>query len=157
MSPWAQAQVWALSKLAKEKKVKLTQADIAQSVVKVGGGHPNQQTISTLQAEFLDEFWYPGKRDYTAAKRGPKRQLTGQKLEAISRAAKALKSDCVEPSVPAVIERCPSAAQNPGTKAPFDEKLILNVFKTKCFDDGAEQPWGHIPPCMKTALPPEQV
>ena len=81
LSPWAQAQVWALSKLAKEKKVKLSQAEIAKSVVKVGGGHPNQQTISALLAEFLDESWYPGKREDSAAKRGPKRQMTGQKQQ----------------------------------------------------------------------------
>ena len=157
LSPWAQAQVWALSKLAKEKKVKLSQAEIAKSVVKVGGGHPNQQTISALLAEFLDESWYPGKREDSAATRGPKRQMTGQKQQAISRAAKALKRDGVEPSVPAVIERCPTATKNPRTNAPFDKNMILNVFRTQCFDDGAEQPWGHIPPYMKTALPPEQV
>ena len=38
---------------------------------------------------------------------------------------------------------------------PFDKKLILNVMKTQCQDEGASEPWCHLTPVCKTALSPE--
>ena len=46
LAPWAQAKVWALLQVSEEYDLKLGQDDIAKSVTKVGGGHPNRKTIS---------------------------------------------------------------------------------------------------------------
>ncbi len=46
----------------------------------------------------------------------------------------------------------PTAALNPETGSPFGDKQIYEVFRTSCYDDGVEEPWGHIVPYRKTAL-----
>ena len=64
LSPWAQAQVFALCKISEKKGVFLYDSDIAQEVFKVGGGHPpgrpsessgrsSRQTLTGTQARCL--------------------------------------------------------------------------------------------------------
>ena len=52
MSPWAQAQVFALCKISEKKGVFLYDSDIAQEVFKVGGGHPSREAIRKLREKF---------------------------------------------------------------------------------------------------------
>ena len=52
-----------------------------------------------------------------------------------------------------------TSCRGPGhdTQEPFCDRLILDVFRSRCFDDGADEPWGHITPYNQTALSPELV
>ena len=62
-----------------------------------------------------------------------------------------------EPTVNLVLQHCTKAAVNPGTGEYFDKKLILDVFKNECFDNGARLPWGHLSPVSQSALSPGQI
>lgn len=134
----------------------MEQTEIAKAVTKVGGGHPKQRAISYLQASFRnDPEWHPGKRDEVAAPRGPKRKFTGQKQQAVAKAAMALKQQGVEPTANAIRERCPKATYNEEDDAPFSDNRIYEVLKTQCYDPGSEEPWGQFAPLHRTALSPE--
>ena len=71
----------------------------------------------------------------------------------ISNAAMSLKKAGVEPTASAVIARCPVASTNPDTGNAFGNKLILSVFREKCYDLDPAEPWGRFQPLSKTALP----
>ena len=47
LAPWAQAQAWALTRLPEP----MQDGDIAQKVLKVGGGHPSKQDPRTRGEE----------------------------------------------------------------------------------------------------------
>ena len=49
-----------------------------------------------------------------------------------------MKARGLEPSVPAVVAACPEGTRNPETGEAFTAKVILQVFRTRCFDPGAE-------------------
>ena len=158
LSPWSQAKVWALTKVSEEYDLGLTLNDIGQKVWKIGRPrkHPSYEAIRQLQAAFADDDdWYPGKSLEVAAARGPKVKFTAQKRGAVKRSLEAAKREGVEPSVPLARRRCPTATVNPDTGKPFDKKLILDVMRTECKDEGAREPWGHLVPVSKTALSPE--
>ena len=158
MAPVEQAKVWGLVYARDKLNQPITQDVIVKAVVKIGGGHPGQGAISKLIAKFTtDDKWFPGKPDENAAKPGAKPLFTGQKKQAVASAAMAIKREGLEPTVEAVKERCPKATLNPETKVPFNDGLILEVFRTRCFDEGAQDPWGHITPYNKTALSPALV
>ena len=155
LAPAEQAKVWALIYVRDKLKIQIPQEDIANAVVKVGGGHPGQGAISKLIEKFSsDPKWYPGKQDEDAGSPGRKLLFTPQKQQAAANAAMAIKRAGFEPTVAAVIQRCPVATLNPETHQPFSDPLITQVFRSRCFDDGAEEPWGHISPFHKTALSP---
>ena len=49
-----------------------------------------------------------------------------------------------ERTVNLVRQHCTKAAVNPDTGEYFGKKLILDVFKNECFDNGARLPWEHL-------------
>ena len=153
LSPKAQAQVWALNQMSEKFKLTLTWDQIAAQVTKVGGGHPAGNSVRRLcVAMDADPNWYPGKLSEGAGARGPKRKFTEQKQQAIAKCARALKASGDEPTVDAVRVRCPTATTNPETEEPFDKKLILNVFRTRCYDKDPNKPWKFQYPLQKTSL-----
>ena len=156
LAPWALAKVWALHQVNEEYELNLSQDDIAKAVTKVGGGHPTQGRISKLLAEMdADPLWYPGKGEAEREKPGPKKVFTPQKQQAVANSAMALKRDMKAPTAAAIKARCPDATFNPKTQQPFTDKVMYGAMRTRCFDEGAEEPWGlHTPHC-KTALSPE--
>lgn len=158
LAPIEQAKVWgikwACEKFGKKCGFKVPQEDIAASVRKVGGGHPNQGAISKLMAAMDDPDWYPGKEADDACKPGPKPLFTAQMQQAVANSAMALKRRGEEPSATEVKARCPEASTNPDTGDPFTDKYIHRVFSSRCFDDGAEEPWTQKGPYAKTALSP---
>jgi len=134
----------------------ISQEDMAKSVTKIGGGHPGQPTISALLSAIdSDPEWYPGKNMDEKDHGGRPPLFTPQMKQAVANAAMALKREGFEPTANAVAERCPIAATNPETGEAFSDKVIHEVFGSRCFDDGAEEPWGHMEPYHKTALSPE--
>jgi hypothetical protein len=159
LSPWSKAQVFGMHIMAKKKGLKITNVEIGAEVWKVGmvnkkNGHPSEGAISNLRATFdSDPHWYPGKQDENAQKPGPKKKFTEAKQNAVARAAMALKEGGIEPTAATVIARCPNAAINPDTGKAFDEKLVLEVFRTKCYDLDPSRPWARMQPLSKTALP----
>ena len=102
-----------------------------------------------------DPDWYPGKQTCEAKKRGPKKNFTPQKQQAVANAAMAMKRRGEEPTAPDVKRHCPDATHNPTTGKPITDKYIYGVLKSKCVDEGYELPWGHLNPHRKTALSPE--
>ena len=102
-----------------------------------------------------DPHWYPGKADEEAEAPGRKKLITGQQENAIAQCAMALKDKGLVPTVSAILTQCPKATTNPETGEPFTPKVILNVFKTRCFDNDPEHPWTYESPKLKTALMPE--
>ena len=107
LSPWAQAQVFALHTLNTKMALGLEDNFIARQVSKVGGGQPAKQCIAQLRAAFEDPAWHPGKGRGTGEQRGPKPRFSKTKKRAVASAAMALKKSGVEPTVAAAIDRCP--------------------------------------------------
>ena len=89
-----------------------------------------------------DPKWYPGKdEDEDVFKGGRPKVITGQQEHAIATSAMAMKERGLVPSVSAILASCPQATLNPETDEPFSAKVILRVFKTKCYDQDPEHPW----------------
>ena len=146
----AQAKIWALTTVSEKRELGLTQQEIADSVTKVGGGHPTQKAISNLQAQFgKDDDWYPGKNMDNAKNGGRKPVFTKQRKQAVANAAMALKKAGVEPTAAAVRERCPVATHNDETGEPLTDKCILEVLRTRCYDEGSEEPWDRVRPYQR--------
>ena len=155
LSPKAQALAWALSTVSEKRNLNLTQQEIADSVTKVGGGHPTQRAISDLQGVFMrDPEWYPGKTLERRERPGPKPIFTKQRQQAVANAAMALKASGVEPTVGEIRQRCPVATRNDTTGEPLTDKYILQAIKSRCYDEGSDQPWERMYPVNKTALSP---
>ena len=153
LSRKAQAELWALAKVNEQYSLGMKQWQMAQEVTKVGGGHPSQKAVSDLlKAIAVDPDWYPGKNIDEHPRTGRPADFTPQMKQACANAAMAVKREGWEPTAQAVVERCPTAAINPSTGFPFTDKLFHDVFRTRCFDDGAQEPWGHVVPYHKTAL-----
>ena len=153
LSPWSQAKVCALWTVSEELGLDMQDGDVAALVQKVGGGIPTKQSIAKYRVLFeSDPDWYPGKTTEGARKRGPKPRFTITKQRAVAKCAMALKEGGVEPTVAEVVARCPAAALNPGTGESFCTKLIVEVFKTRCYDSDPSHPWQHQYPLQKTAL-----
>ena len=81
--------------------------------------------------------------------------ITGQQEHAIATSAMAMKERGLVPSVSAILASCPQATLNPETDEPFSAKVILRVFKTKCYDQDPEHPWNYDHPKQKSTLSPE--
>ena len=156
LSPWSQAKVFALVKISAKKGLDLADWEIAAEVEKVGGGVPADNTIRLWREKFeADPQWYPGKQGQDAEKPGRKKVITKQQEATIAQSAMSLKRKGVEPTVSAVVAQCPAATLNPETGEAFTAKVILEVFKTRCYDNDPEFPWQHVSPKCKTALTPE--
>jgi hypothetical protein len=156
LSRKSQAQIWALTHVSELRSLHLTQEEIAGAVKKIGGGSPSQRAISDLQATIReDSDWYPGKNKDLQDQGGRPKLFTPQKQQACANAAMAIKRAGKEPSAAAVAARCPIAAVNPETSQPFSNHLLTKVFRSKCYDNVPENPWGHMTPYYKTALSPQ--
>ena len=75
-----------------------------------------------------------------AKKRGPKNKFGKEQKHIVANNAMALKMAGVEPTVAAVIARCPRAAANPATGEAFTFPTITKVFKTMCYDVKPAEP-----------------
>ena len=76
-------------------------------------------------------------------RQGTKRRSTEHMRLCVKTSAEAFKyGQGKEPTVNLVRERCQTATVNPDTGEYFDKKLILDVFKNDCYDEGAQLPWG---------------
>ena len=124
---------------------------IASKVTKVGGGHPSGEAVrQTVNKINDDPDWYPGK--HSEESRGPKPALSGAARHSIKRSAEAMKAEGLEPTYGLVCARCPNAVRNPETGEPVDKKVVYNVFRSDCYDPGAELPWGYESRLQKVAL-----
>lgn len=156
LAPCSQAQLWALWYVDKQRGLGLTNDDLRKAVQKVGGGAPSDSIVSRYCKIFeADKAWHPGKKQEGAKRPGPKVEFTPQKKLCVAKAAMAIKAGNIEPTVDMVVARTPNASLNPKTGAPFDKKLILEVFRTMCYDEDPEDPWCHEVPLSKTALSPD--
>ena len=158
LSPWSQALVWGLYKASEIKNISLTNAEIASQVYKVGTpkAHPSAEAVGQLCAKIdADVDWYPGKTLETGCKPGKKKVITVQQENALAKSMMARKEKGLEVSVSAAIAACPKATLNPETGEPFSAKVLLDVFRTKCYDKDPEHPWAFRTPVNKTALSDE--
>ena len=156
LAPWGQAKLWALHRVNQELGLGMDDAAMAELVQKPNGESPSKQAVQKFRAAIeADPAWYPGKGHAEGAKTGPKPRFTKAKQLAVARCAMALKEADEEPTVAAVVQKCPVAAVNPDTGLPFDGKLVLRVFRTLCFDSDPAVPWDQDYPLAKTALSPE--
>ena len=156
LSPWAQAQVVALCKVSDKKGIFWYDSEIALEVYKVGGGHPSKQAIRKLREKFeADPAWYPGKLSEDAGHPGRPKVIAPGHAAALAKSAMVLKSKGIVPTAGSVIAQCKKASLNPETGEPFTAKVILEVFKTRCYDHNPDMPWQHMPPNQKTALSPD--
>ena len=116
-----------------------------------------RRALSGLRERFgADPKWYPGKdEDEDVSKGGRPKVITGQQEHAIATSAMAMKERGLVPSVSAILASCPQATLNPETDEPFSAKVILRVFKTKCYDQDPEHPWKYDHPKQKSTLSPE--
>ena len=158
LAPMEQAKVWGLIYVKKKLKYKISQSDMCKAVTKIGGGHPGQSAISKLEEIFdNDPSWYPGKASDDGDAPGPNPIFTSQCQQAVANSAMALKRSGFEPTAAAVKERCKIATWNPKTQEPFCDRLIYKVFRERCFDEDAGDPWDQRTPFNKTALSPPLV
>ena len=150
--------MFALVAISHIKNLALSDNEIAQQVTKVGGGHPSRNAIRVLREKFAaDAGWFPGKIDEGAGQPGRPKSITPQQEQALAKCAMALKRNGKEPSAPAVIASCPVASVNKHTGEVFTHKVILNVFRTRCYDTHPEVPWAQQCAKQKTALTPDMV
>lgn len=153
LSPWSSALVYAFLKVAEIKDLNIKDTDIAGHVLKVGGGNPNNNAIRILREKISsDPEWYPGKQAEDAGTPGRPKTVTKAQQTALAKAAMALKSKGSEPTVAAVRAQCPVASTNKDTGEPFTDKVILDVFRTRCYDSSPDCPWEHVHAKQKTAL-----
>jgi hypothetical protein len=145
LSPWTLAEVWALVKISDKKSLDLSDEDIAADVEKVGGGQPARNTIRLWRETWeADSRWYPGKPNEDAKTNGRKKIITAQQQATLAKSAMALKEAGVEPTAAAVKARCPAAALNSETGEFLTDEVILDVFKTRCYDNNPDVPWNHF-------------
>ena len=153
LPPAEQAKLWAITMMIDKFDFKLPASKIMSVLKKVGGGCPDERSVQRWQEAFRkDPHWHPGKTAEVTAKPGPKKAFTEQKKNAVAKAAEAIKRSGKEPTTALVRLRCPTATFDPKTEEPFTDKYILQVFRERCFDDGADTPWGHLVPYNKMAL-----
>ena len=161
LSALSQAQVWALTKANEKHGLGLTLDAIAKEVWVIGlpRRHPSSTAIEKWQAVFAsDEEWYPGKAVEAREGQGRKRKFTDQMRACVKKSEESLKlNKGKEPTVNLVRQHCTKATVNPDTGEYFDKKLILDVFKNDCFDEGARFPWGQVTPVSQSALSPTQI
>jgi hypothetical protein len=125
---------------------------IAAKVVKVGGGAPTGQALSDFFGKVdEDPEWFPGK--VYRKRNGPPPALNGAKRQCVARSAEALKKSGLEPTFALICASCPRAILNPETDEPVDKKIVYDVLRTECYDDGADEPWDNRARLQKTALP----
>ena len=86
-----------------------------------------------------DPELYPGKRPHASYGTAP--VLRGAKRKQVAASAMTLKRRGVEPTYATVVSQCPEAVMNPRTGKAVDKRLVYNVLKEDCRDDGAEEPW----------------
>ena len=143
-------------KVSAKRGLNLLDADIAEEVQTVGGGTPGKNTIRLWREKFeADPQWYPGKQSDDAEKPGRKKVITKQQEASIAKSAMAQKAKGVEPTAMLMKATCPAATLNPETGEQFSDKVILQVFRTRCYDKDPEYPWQMLPSKCKTALTPE--
>ena len=155
LCPLEQLRAWALRQVYLEEGYaeKGLYVKIAAKVQKVGGGAPGPDAVrKLLLAMVADPDWHPGKT--SEAPRGRKRALSPQARGTIKRCAEALKKGHLEPTYPLILARCPNATRNPATGEPVDKRAVYEVFRTQCYDEGAEVPWAHVARQQKVALSP---
>ena len=153
LSPLETLKAWALRKVYLEEgySEKGFYAKIASKVAKVGGGQPGPDAVRKLLLRIEeDPSWFPGKKQGVAP--GRKRALSEQARQSIKRSAEAIKESGLEPTYPLILARCPNATRNPDTGEPVDKRAVYDVFRTLCYDEGAEVPWDHVARLQKTAL-----
>ena len=155
LSPWSLAKVWALHAVSKLRKLDLEHTEIAQLVKKAGGGHPTPTAIYKLRKQVEDDpDWHPGKGQETAKRPGPKPRFTPQKKRAGAECAMAMTRRGEGVTVQAAQGRAATSCTNPDTGELFDEKVVLEVFRTMCHDGDPADTWDHYVPYQKTALEP---
>ena len=123
MSPWAQAQVFALCKISEKKGVFFYDSDIAQEVFKVGGGHPSRDAIRKLREKFeADPDWHPGKVSDDAGQPGRPKVITPTQESALAKSAMTLKSKGIMPTASSVIAQCKKVQE--GQPEPRDRGAL---------------------------------
>ena len=153
LSPLETLKAWALGKVYLEEgySEKGLYVKIASKVSKVGGGQPGPDAVRKLLLRIEeDPSWYPGKKQGDTP--GRKRALSEQARQSIKRSAEAIKESGLEPTYPLILARCPNATRTPDTGEPVDKRAVYDVFRTLCYDEGAEVPWDHVARLQKTAL-----
>ena len=145
LSPLEQVKAWALSEAGKDP------AEIAEKVVKIGGGHPSREAIRQL-LDRIDEDpdWYPGKR--AKAEYGRKPVLRGTKRKQVAATAMRLKKQGVEPTYSSIVANCPAAVRNPDTGVPVRPNSVYAVLKEDCYDRVPACPWNHERVLSRTAI-----
>ena len=126
---------------------------VAARVKKCGTGEsPSKAALFQLfQKVEADDEWFPGKS--YQEKHGPVKVLDGTCVQAIATCAQAAKKRKIEPTYKLVVGTCDKAVVNPDTGKPVDKKIVYDIFRTKCYDEGASLPWKHKARFSKAALP----
>ena len=93
LSPWSQAQDFALCKVSSKLGVPYTDPELALEVCKVGGGHPTKEAFRLLRNKFEEDAeWYPGKVSMDSQQPGRPKVITSAQENAIATSAMAMKA-----------------------------------------------------------------
>ena len=107
-----QAKAWGFREAQRARGEEENLAEIARSVVKVGGGNPGRESPRTFfETVDNDPEWYPGKS--YQVKHGPAPALNGTKRQCGAASAMADKKAGIEPTYRNTIAKCPQATLNP--------------------------------------------
>lgn len=118
MCALGQAKAWGFREAQRARGEEENLAEIARSVVKVGGGNPCRESLRTFfETVDNDPEWYPGKR--TGKRPGRKKALTGLQRNNIAQCAMSHKErGGLGPTYKVVPSKCPDAVLNPETQRP---------------------------------------
>ena len=162
LPPWELAKAFAyhhviqrmaevLAKPAPQILGKAESEFIRMQVTVKGGGHPTERAIRKAIKRCEDPAWYPGKPYAATGGRTP--TYSEFQKESVARVAQDLKRKRIAPTPRRVRARLPEVARNPESGRPMSKTTIREVFKTRCFDDGSEDPWQYQACLSQDVLP----
>ena len=126
---------------------------IARHLTLQGGGRPKARAVRKVLAKVKDATWYPGKQPHNMGGRPP--VITEHQREEVARVAMEMKRRRVAPTPRRVRARLPAVCVNKETGLPMSDKVIHDIYRTRCFDDTEDDQWQWLSLLSIELLPDE--
>ena len=115
-----------------------------------GGGSPSERAVRALVARCQGTDFYPGRPRENAGGRPP--SATEHQRAEVARVAMDLKRRRLAPSPARVRAVLPRLTLNKETGEPLSDRILRDVFKTRCYDETEDDPWQWLPSASQDYL-----